>query len=357
MDPATQSTILKLCYVFPAVGIRDLRPAFNNDGRPVESMYFIQCDRPRLCDNGFYSFDEKQSRHRHNSKIMASFEKTLVAKQGHICIQDVPNPVTIKAFLSLAHANRTLMEMRACVEKDLDKIDFAPSKQTYERCVRLSFDVASTKVIDTVIKNPNKVTIFAISNDENHERAIPVSTRRIVSEAFAGLSMIAVHENQPYAAISYATASLFRFADTLPMINVVRLMAVAKQMDECVLRLTDTVILPFYLMSMSQDPQMYQLHIRELSKWSVEERTLLLTHARAVTAQAVSFKQRFHGRYGVIRARMEDGKFVEKLCAVCGTGYLGEKLFKCSRCSDICYCSKTCQSTHWSEHKLVCVEK
>jgi hypothetical protein len=232
MDAGTQTTILKLCYIFPAVGIDDLHPAFRNDGTPVERMHFVQYARPRVCDNGFYSFDEKQSRHKHNSKIVMSFERMLRDRDGHVFVNDVRNPATIKAFLSMAHSGRTLMERLASADKNSKDVDYTSSKKTYERCVRLSFDVAATKVVDTVSKNPEQITIFAINNDEEHERAIPESTRRIIAEALAGLAMIAVHENQSYAAISYATASLFRYAGTLPMINCVRLMAVLRNMEE-----------------------------------------------------------------------------------------------------------------------------
>ena len=32
----------------------------------------------------------------------------------------------------------------------------------------------------------------------------------------------------------------------------------------------------------------------------------------------------------------------------------GKKLMKCSGCGDACYCSKTCQRSHWKDHKKFC---
>ena len=356
MDPDMQIALTRFCYIFPAVGMKDLRLAFDGENLPVNKMYFLQSDFQPLSDNNFYAFDAAQPRHKRNSSIIMALEKKLRENRGVLQLGDVSNPTVIRAFLSMAHAGRTLMEMRMCVDADFVAPSFVASFNTYERCIRLSFDVAAAKVIDLVKKNPDQITIIAINNDEEHERAIPDSTRRVVSEALAGMAMISVHENKPYAAVSYATASLFRHPEMLPMINCVRLMAVVKGMKECVVGMTDTVILPFFLMSAKENPHLYNLHIKELRQWPAPLRTELLKHARVVTAQALSFKERFHGKFGVARARMEGGKFVEKLCAVCGVGYLGEKIFKCSGCSDICYCSKDCQEKHWPEHKIACAK-
>ena len=356
MDPVMQIALTRFCYIFPAVGMKDLRLAFDGDTVPVNKMYFIQSVFPPLSDNNFYAFDAAQPRHKRNSGIVMALEKKLRENGGVIHLGDVSNPTVIRAFLSMAHSGRTLMEMRMCVDAGCVAPSFQACRNTYERVIRLSFDVAASKVLDMVKKNPDQITIIAINNDKEHERAIPELTRRIVSEALAGMSMIAVHENKPYAAVSYATASLFRHPEVLPMINCVRLMAVVKGMNECVVGLTDTVILPFFLMSAKEHPDLYKLHVKELRQWPAPLRTELLKHARVITAQALSFKERFYGKFGVARARLEDGKFVEKLCAVCGVGYLGEKIFKCSGCSEICYCSKDCQEKHWPEHKIACAK-
>lgn len=45
-------------------------------------------------------------------------------------------------------------------------------------------------------------------------------------------------------------------------------------------------------------------------------------------------------------------------CAVCGVHLQpdGTKLFRCSRCKSVQYCSKEHQKKHWKLHKMMCTE-
>ena len=352
MDPGIQEVLSRFCYIFPALEMKDLKMAYDANSSPVDKMYFIQSASPPSPYNGFYAYENDKRRHMINSSVMHALEKTLAENEGVLKTGQVDNPRVIRAFLSIAHAGRTLNEMRACVDPESEAASFVGTKRAYERCIRLSFDTAATNVLDTIARHPDQVTIISINNEGDSTRMVPEPARKIVSEAFSGLAMIAVHEGNPYTAVSYATAALFRHADMLPYINCVRLMSVVRRMPEATMRLTDTVLLPFFLMS--KDPHIYFLHVKELRQWDPRQRSKMLTHARTVSMQAVSFHRRFSGSFGIVSAKLERGVFVECLCAVCGIGKMGEKMFRCAKCSRVCYCSRECQAEHWPVHKIKC---
>ena len=355
MDANTRATLNRLCYIFPFASMKDLKMAFDANSSPVDKVYFVQSGSAPAPENGFYAYEQDRVRHRLNVDAACALEALLVEHGGALKIGQVDNPRVVRAFLSVAHAGRTLIEMRECVDPDAKPSDFTAAKRAYERCIRLSFDSAAVKVLDTVARHPDQVTIFSIVDAKDVAQALPESVCRIVSEAFAGLAMIAVREGNPQVAVSYATAALFRHADMLPLVNCVRLVAVVRRMTEAVMLLTDSVILPFFLLS--KHPATYNLHVKELRQWNLSQRSDLLAHARTVAAQAASFNRRFAGKVAIVRARMEDGGFVERRCAVCGLGQMGEKVFRCSGCSRICYCSRACQMEHWPKHKDGCAGK
>lgn len=42
-------------------------------------------------------------------------------------------------------------------------------------------------------------------------------------------------------------------------------------------------------------------------------------------------------------------------CDYCAKGEEADVKFKaCSKCKDVCYCSRDCQVAHWKVHKKVC---
>ncbi len=84
----------------------------------------------------------------------------------------------------------------------------------------------------------------------------------------------------------------------------------------------------------------------------MRETFCLLPQQLASTAE--SLQARFTGRYGVVKAKLKDNVFVEKLCSTCGVGMGGERLFSCRGCGRAYYCGKQCQRMHWQEHKEGC---
>ncbi|KAJ6577912.1 hypothetical protein B0H19DRAFT_1121771 [Mycena capillaripes] len=51
--------------------------------------------------------------------------------------------------------------------------------------------------------------------------------------------------------------------------------------------------------------------------------------------------------------RLSDPTFLRRTgCKTCAK--MGGKLFQCSKCKRVCYCSTVCQAKPWPSHKLSC---
>ena len=55
-----------------------------------------------------------------------------------------------------------------------------------------------------------------------------------------------------------------------------------------------------------------------------------------------------------MKAKYIGDDLIQKACAVCDKGVLGEKLSKCGNCKKVYYCSKGCQLVDWQHHKSLC---
>jgi hypothetical protein len=65
----------------------------------------------------------------------------------------------------------------------------------------------------------------------------------------------------------------------------------------------------------------------------------------------------------LLKARLEAHPYSDSeseddsdICTHCGNSGGGVSLNRCSRCLSVQYCSKTCQSDDWIEHKLECAQ-
>lgn len=96
------------------------------------------------------------------------------------------------------------------------------------------------------------------------------------------------------------------------------------------------------------------LHKAEMRIWDEPTRISLGDLPALLASTSLSLQARFAGNYGVIKAKFKENTFVEKLCASCGKGMHGEKLFACKKCALVYYCDKECQKAHWPAHKPVC---
>jgi hypothetical protein len=320
----------RLCYVFPASGLTDLKVGVCPS--PSISIFFFQTtpmhSHPR---NSFFGVDGGR------------YEANAVVHDRVMGEQPVPCPVplsTVEAFLSLGNCSRAMLERSG-------GSDFSRVQVFYTNSILLSGDQSAAKIIDIVKKRVKSVTFCSI--DDKFTDLVSEERRRLVAEGLAGMSLVACHQGSMCQSVSYATAALFMHPCALPFVNCVRLVALSKKDMSAVLMLTEMVFLPFFLRS--NDPMVRGLYDTELAIWDPSIRDGLTRLSAQLVTTARLMKTRFSGQYGVMRAKYVDEVFVEKICAVCGKGSNGEKLHRCGRCSKIYYCGRTCQMGDWFRHK------
>jgi hypothetical protein len=324
----------RLCHVFPASGLTDLKVGVRSSSSPSISIYFFQTTpmhpHPR---NSFFGVDGGR-----RYEANAAVHDRVMAEQPVPC--PVPLP-TVEAFLSLGNCSRAMMERRG------GGADFGRAQVLYTNSILLSGDLSAAKIIDLVGKRAKSVTFCTM--DEQYTDRMPEERRRLVAEGMAGMSLVACHQGVMCQSVSYATAALVMHPCALPFVNCVRLVALSRKDTRAVLMLTEMVLLPFFLRS--DDPAVRRLYDAELAVWDPSVRGGLTRLPAELVRTAQLMKTRFSGQYGVMRAKYVDEVFVEKICAVCGRGSNGEKLHRCGRCSKIYYCGRVCQLGDWLRHK------
>jgi hypothetical protein len=324
----------RVCYIFSAVGLTDLKVGVHDFGSPGCKVHFIQDKSyhpsPR---NGFYCADTDVQRFRENMTVY----------QYVMEHQPVPVSVeTVEAFLSLGNRSRAILEQRGS-----DPDEFAPVRRLYSNCIILSGNQPAIKTLDLIASRESCITFC--STDESVSGEVPEAMMAAVSEAFAGLAMVAIHQKRCYQAIGYATAALSKHAGALPFVNCVRMVCAARNNVKSVIHLTEMVLLPFFLRS--KDPKLRALYEVELGIWDpVISKTLAKLPPKLMTT-VDSMVSRFSGGFGVMKAKFLGDSFVEKVCKVCSKGINGEKLFRCGGCGKVYYCSKECQLADWKDHK------
>jgi len=230
-SPSAAAKLLnKLCYVFPAVGMKDLSLCMNHE---CTSMSFVQNGTyvpfPR---NGFYQCDPDTQRYKANLELYTATMKTLK--------QTVPASLeVVHAFVSIGNANRTMCE------RGVLKLDMASVIIMYENSIRLSGDESAIKMLSLIARR--KKTVTFCSTDDDESSLVPEPTRLAVAEAFAGIALCALYQGQILQSLGYATAALFKHPASLPMVNCCRLAAVVRRDMRALLFVTEMVLLPFYL--------------------------------------------------------------------------------------------------------------
>ena len=327
----------RLCYVFPASGISDLKAGVcSAKAPPSVSIFFFQktpsYPHPR---NAFFGVDGDASRYNSNLEV---YDRIMA-------VQPVQCPVplsTVEAVLSLANCHRALLERSGNIDEIPDRI-----RGLYFNSILLSNDEYAVKSVELIGSRTKSVTIC--STDDGLSALVPMPVRTLVAEALAGLSLISCYQGNMCQSVSYATSALFKHPCALPFVNCVRLVAWSKNDMPSVLMITEMVLLPFYLRS--ADPAVRKLYHTELAIWDPRIRDSLVRLPSQLVETSRSMSTRFAGHSGLLRAKYVHDVFVEKICAVCGKGSNGEKLQRCGRCSNIYYCGKSCQMGDWQRHK------
>ena len=242
-----QQLVSDLCYVFPAVGMTDLSFCLRNENG-TSVCFMREGSHVEFPCNGFYHLERDASRYRTTFGI---YSATMSSR-----VQTVPADLKIvQAFVSVANVNRCVLESECC-----DGKSYHASINCYSNAIRLSGDESAIKILRLIDSRPE--TVMFCSTDDELASLVPEPVRKVVSEAFAGLSLCAMHEGRVLQSVGYGCASLFKHNDSLPMFNCCRLVAAVRQDTRALLYLTEMVLLPFYIRTKKDE-----LYKKELDLW------------------------------------------------------------------------------------------
>jgi hypothetical protein len=209
--------------------------------------------------------------------------------------------------------------------------------------IYISNDDSAIKILRSVLRHPERVTFF--STDDGFTGLVPEPILMLVAEAFAGLSIVSMHDGDWKGSVSYAVAALCKHSCALPFVNCVRIIAEGFGEKEAVLALTEYAILPFLLRT-----GMAAMYEDELKMWCGFVVPSFSEDFVGIAKQL--FDRTRAGEPLVLRGKLVYGVFVEKKCAKCGKG---ESLKRCADCNNVYYCSRECQKSDYRNHRASCV--
>jgi hypothetical protein len=329
-------------YIFPAMGIKDLKVCVAEFGSGNCMVNFMQenssLQHPR---NAFYCIDKDVSRYKESMEIHNRF----ISQQRAAGKIEGPVPVeVVEAFLSLGNCNRAILELNGGTPAEFERV-----VHLYSNAILLSRDESAINMLHLIGSRDSCMTFC--STDDETAKLVPEPILRAVAEAFAGLAMVAVHQKRCFHAIGFANASLWKHPSALAFVNCARMVSCARNDVQTVMYLTEMVILPFFYRS--SDTCFRSLYDKELGLWDPEIKAKLSQLPPRLVSTAMNMAKHSTGERRVMKARFCDGCFVERVCRVCNLGIHGEKLFLCSVCRKVYYCSKECQLLDWKEHKAL----
>ena len=323
------------CHIFSSLGVTDLKVGFGKLTSPPSRdsvVYFIQ-ETPS--DNGFYSPfpDNYQQNLSLHSNLLSRYtpSSNLILTQPE-CIQHAT------ACVQIANCNRTVIERR-----DPPRA-FSSCRKFYMNAIYITNDDSAIKILQTVLRHPDRITFF--STDDGRSGLVPERILMIVAEAFAGLSMVCMHDGDWKGSVSFAVAALCKHSCALPFVNCVRIVAEGFGDKEAVLALTEYAILPFL-----RRTDMTAIFDDELKIWcgfvgpSFSDEVVKI--AKNIFTQTLTKEP------WVIRGKLVGGVFVEKKCGKCGNKEGG--LMRCARCCKMYYCSVECQQSDYRDHRASCM--
>ena len=320
------------CHIFASLGMQDLDVAFKvaDNGHFDASALFFSQQHPT--GNGFYA--PWPDKYKENVSIYNSLADRHSAGSVMLELDECAKFATV--YVQLANCNRTVIERRGTPRGERV---FNATRNLYLNAIRISNDESALKIMDIVLKHPERITMF--STDDGATGLVPEPILMLVAEAFAGLAMICTHYGDWRASVSFAVAALCKHSCALPFINCVRI--VADRAGD--VAITQFALLPFLLRT-----GMVGMYEDELRIWSGSTYDMS-TFPVEVVAVYKELLERTSGVYSVLRGKLVDGVFIGKLCATCGKD---KSLKRCSRCNMVYYCSEECQKSDHPKHMTMC---
>ena len=295
----------------------------------------------------------------------------------------------IKIMETIAHDLRS----RACIEKDESKRNqiFAGAFKIYAGAA-LAAEISSlTFMVNLIMQEPPAFKNFTrVIDDAN---VLTVEKKRLFSHLLAGMAMCALMGQKSVnrfftcttAAIAYNPRDGIKLSHTLRALlllyasNYMGLRGFEIDLDhkgcysrfvsaEAALMFLDSDIsreLPAVFYQLTKQVIVPMLLRKGRGAMLQQERNLILpTDWEQTMSNAAMFNTRDEQRAAVMSpspvaktstVHVVNGRPVERICMHCGKGGAqAGKLFRCSRCLAVYYCSIECQHGDWENHKPAC---
>lgn len=214
----------------------------------------------------------------------------------------------------------------------------------YEAGLRMIGHATVLTMLNRIARHPKEVYVVRINDEAD---SMSYELRRFISSSFAGLAICALYEND-FARIGSFSSLAVGWDDVggIVLVSTVRAIAMLDEKMEMYLFITRNILMPYVVQS--GRGLLFEEELRTCIPDALRDRT------RSIV---LSFAGRF-GRgmmtEGVhVRTRIVDGRVVERICAKCEANQ--GKLRHCAGCKSVYYCSKQCQTLHWTQHKPFCV--
>lgn len=299
------------------------------------------------------------------------------------------SPAQLKVIETVAHDVRS----RACLEKNESKRTdmFVEAFMIYAGAA-IASEVSFMKcMMKTILDDSPPLKTLSRVVDDAHTQT--KETKRLFSHVFAGMAMCALMGRKSVrqfytcstAAIAQSSRDAIKLSHTLRALlllyasNSLELEgfevdseskgfftrfssaeAAASFMDQEVMRelpgvhyqLTKAVIVPLLLRKGKGSMIEQERKLIHPSDW---EKTI--SHAKVINKRDL---ERAAGDIPLpvgktVTVHFVNGKPIERICVKCGKGTAqAGKLFRCSRCMSVYYCSLECQGADWDAHKPGC---
>ena len=272
-----KARIQQVCYMFSARGMSDVLISLSEHrgSKPSRMCFSQESAQHPFPRNGFFRLEDGNTALIDANQAILEPAFATISSMGSagLLSEQIPDKLAVVgACVSMANASRLMYERHG--PDGISSLDDV--RVGYEKAVRLSFNTAASILLDQVKASDNSEPVLALGDDSECGDA---ELRSRVSEAFAGLALIAAYEREWNSVVSYATASLIMHTDGLVFVTGVRLVLIAMDQPRVERKLIELALLP--CLYMSSDSQVRLLVVREMQLHSPESRTAMLEYARA----------------------------------------------------------------------------